>query len=173
MVGMAWHGMARCDMIRYDTIRHHPSWCLWHPRRGSHTILFVVLHSFVPTHSRPSPHTTHTYIHTSIHTSIHTRCTATGNPTTRSSTSRRRRWWRRPTRGSRKQHSAILHGRFARSTDRTHHRLDCQSFLCGIRGRAPHHRKVPFLNGALHHITRKRIRIRIRPPSKQDARMKD
>lgn len=68
----------------------------------------------------------------------------TGNSTTRSSTSRRR--WRGPTRGSRKQHSSILHGRFSRSTDRTHHRFDRQSFLRGIRCRSSHHRKVPFVN---------------------------
>lgn len=66
-----------------------------------------------------------------------------GNPTTSSSTRRRRRG-RRTTR--RKQHPSVLHRRFSRPTDRSHDRPHCQSFLCWIRRRLAHHRKVPFVS---------------------------
>jgi len=66
-----------------------------------------------------------------------------GQPTTSSSPRRSR--WRWTTRW-RKQHSAILHGRFSGTPNRTHDRPHCLPFLCRIRGRASHYRKVPIVN---------------------------
>ena len=66
---------------------------------------------------------------------------------TTSSSPRRSRW--RWTTRWRKQHSAILHGRFSGTPNRTHDRPHCLPFLCRIRGRASHHWKVPIVNACL------------------------
>jgi hypothetical protein len=68
---------------------------------------------------------------------------STGDPTTSSSTRRRRRRWRTK---CRKQHPSVLHGRFSRTSDRTHDRPHRIPFLCGIRCRPPHYWKIPFVN---------------------------